>query len=946
MLSHKILTQADLDQVAHYYEDSKDDYYAKEGASCWQGKGAEFLNLSGDVDRKTFRHLLEGKVSEQAKSTRSSIRDDSKARIGIDFTFSAPKSVSMQAFIGGDERLIKAHDQAVRRALDLAEQRAQARQKIKGKSRVETTGNLIIAKFRHETNREVEPHLHTHSVIMNLTQRQDEEWRALHNDKIIKMTRYLGAVYRSELAKELKTLGYCLRLERKGLFELSHITREQVEAFSERSQQIEAQLKKQGLNRETATTGQKQIANLKTRKRKEAQKRDVVFEMWHQKAHEMGIDFNAYHPKEQGKNHSRTSQEKDPVVQLREITAQEAAQRSLRYALNHLTERQAAIKEIDLIETALEQAMGGATYEDIKACMDEKIQEGSLIQQEPLYQAAESTQKEEAKTRQGWIQSLTQKGIDPGKAQVTVDKAMAQGRLVEIEKLYTTQTALEWERTILKIEREGRNKVAPLMTQKHLLKGIKSFSLNAGQQEAAMLMTTTSNQVIGIQGFAGVGKSHMLRAAKSVIEQQDIKVIALAPYGTQVEALRELGVEAKTVASFLKSKDKGIDDRTLLLIDEAGVVPTRQMEQLLKCVQKEGTRVVLMGDVAQTKAVEAGRPFDQLQQAGMITARIEEIKRQENPELKEAVEKAARGQTLESLRKVTSITEIKGEQERYTTIKDRYLALTPKQREQALIISGTNEARRQINALIRHDLDLMGKGREVGMLIKRDTTQAERRFAKNYHRQDVIQPEKDYANGLKRGEIYHILETGPQNQLTVLSNTGKKIQFSPAKYRRLSVYSLEKSELSVGDQVRITRNDPKLKINNGDRFTVTSIAKDRITLTNDKKSCDLSPNKPLHLDYCYATTVTSSQGLESDLTLIDCDTKSLTVHQEAYYVAISRARYEAHIITDDQSRLPSAIMRKQVKTAALDVRPLKVQKEFIPELRKLERQQEETERER
>ena len=164
----------------------------------------------------------------------------------------------------------------------------------------------------------------------------------------------------------------------------------------------------------------------------------------------------------------------------------------------------------------------------------------------------------------------------------------------------------------------------------------------------------------------------------------------------------------------------------------------------------------------------------------------------------------------------------------------------------------------------------------------------------------------------------------------VQAKTGEILQFSPAKYRRLSVYSLEKSELSVGDQVRITRNDSDLDINNGDRFTVKKITKNDVTLTHQKKSFKLSTRQPLHLDHAYATTVASSQSLSVDQVLIDLETKSLTANRAA--------------ITNDISELPGAITRNHIKTAALDVRPLKGQKTFTLNSQKFEGKREERER--
>ncbi|HTP28454.1 MAG TPA: MobF family relaxase, partial [Anaeromyxobacteraceae bacterium] len=189
MLTHQLITRSNVGEVVHYYEDGVDDYYSKRGdAALWQGRGAVALGLAGPVQTSRFHDLLAGLVDPSAPPSRSSTRNDSRHRIALDLTFSAPKSVSMQALIPGDARIVAAHDLAVERALVLAEERAQARHKVNGKSRLEETQNLVVAKFRHETSRAQDPQLHTHAVVMNLTQRKDGSWRALKNDEIVKAT--------------------------------------------------------------------------------------------------------------------------------------------------------------------------------------------------------------------------------------------------------------------------------------------------------------------------------------------------------------------------------------------------------------------------------------------------------------------------------------------------------------------------------------------------------------------------------------------------------------------------------------------------------------------------------------------------------------------------------------------------------------------------------------
>lgn len=927
MLSHKILTRSDIGRAANYYEDGADDYYAREGeATQWQGKGAEDLGLSGAVDKQRLRELFAGQVSEDQYVVRSSTRHDSKTRIGIDFTFSAPKSVSIQALVHGDARIIQAHDRAVAKAMEAAEARAQARHKTNGRSTIERTGNLVIAKFRHETSRAKDPQLHTHAVVMNVTRRADGQWRALRNDEIVKATKYLGAVYRAELAAELQKQGYQLRQERDGAFELAHISRKQLEAFSQRSAQVEQKLQAQGLTRETATSAQKQAATMQSRAKKDrGMERQTLHQDWKQRAAQLGIDFERRDWAGTGAEASlgrldRKEHESGGRAAAIE-PASVAATRAVRFAINHLTERQAVMQERELIDVAMKHSVGSAQARDIEAAIQREEAKGFLLREDPRYRPVSGAERDSpGHTRAQLVDSLVAQGQDRGDARRQVEREIRAGALEKVETRFSTQTALEREKRILQIERTGRDQVQPILTREAADARFKDAGLTQGQREAATLMATSTNRIVGIQGSAGTGKSHMLDTAKKAVEEQGYIVRALAPYATQVKALRELGVPANTVASFLHGKDKTINERTVLVIDEAGVMPTRLMEQTIKLAERTGARVVLMGDVAQTKAIEAGRPFEQLQRHGMETARMAEIQRQKNPELKKAVELVVEGNAVASLSHISTVKEISDPIERQRAVAAAYVNLPPAERENTLIVSGTNDARRHINETVREALGTVGKGIEYDTLIRRDTTQAERRHSSYYNPGDVIQPERDYAgSGLKRGELYTVTDTGPGNRLTVQDSLGHQLSFSPMTHRKLSVYEPERTELAPGDVVRVTRNNAELDLANGQRLKVLAVRSDQVTLTDGTRQVHMPANQPLHLDHAHATTVHSAQGLTSDKVLIDANSRSLTTATDVYYVAISRARHEAQIYTDDRAKLPAAISKDHIKHAALDL---------------------------
>ncbi|MGH8746607.1 MAG: MobF family relaxase, partial [Burkholderiales bacterium] len=326
MLTHHAIENAGR---ASRYFSAQDDYYEKEGHGVWMGRGAEKLGLRGEVDAVRFRMLLEGRLPD---GRRIPATVDAKAarRHGWDFTFSAPKSVSVQALIAGDQAVIEAHGKAVRDALALMERYAVARRKTAGVSHREHTGNLVAAAFQHELSRAKDPQLHTHLVVMNMTERGDGQWRALSNEELFKHTKLLGAAYRASLARYLQALGYEIRLtDKEGAFELAHISRAQIEAFSQRSRVIEEALVNRGKTRAEASTLEKQVIALATRPKKDRlgdQDRRVLIAHWKEKSRAAGIEFRA----ERGPRGGAGQDEN-------------AAKESIDFAIAHLTERQAVM---------------------------------------------------------------------------------------------------------------------------------------------------------------------------------------------------------------------------------------------------------------------------------------------------------------------------------------------------------------------------------------------------------------------------------------------------------------------------------------------------------------------------------------------------------------------------------------------------------------------------
>lgn len=921
MLSHKVLKREDVGKTVQYYSDA-DDYYAKEGgATAWQGKGAHALGLSGEVDPERFRQLLAGRVQPGQKAVRGSTRLDRDSRIGIDFTFSAPKSVSIQALVGRDPKLIRAHDTAVARTMKVAEQFAQASVKVRRKKGIETTANLVVARFRHETSREKDPHLHTHAIVMNLTRRRDGAWRALVNDQLVKSTKYLGAVYRAELAAELTKLGYELRLERDGMFELARVSRDELAAFSVRSAQIQQALADRGLTRESASTAQKQLATLQTRKPKTPADRDELHRLWRERAAELRISLEP----PAGRLSPAALQKARAIID--DAPRAQAARDCVKFAAQHLTERQAIVSRGELLNIAVEHAMGRATLVDIEREIDRRVERGLLVKEAPVYHPAYS-RNGPVMTPTAWAAELHRsRGLSPGAADEEVRQGIAARRLVLCEERYTTPRAIDREEAILRIERDGRGSVTPAIAPELVRARLEETTLSKEQREAIAIITGTTNRVIAVQGFAGTGKSHMLLTAKGLLEEAGYTVQTAAPYSGQARRLRDEGLPCSTVASILASRtpEKYLGSRTVLFVDESGVLPARLMSRLQTLAERHGTRVVYLGDTGQTKAIEAGRPFAQLQEAGTFTAKLEDVRRQTERMLRWAVTLAARGDPRRSLLHIEDVRQIADHDRRREAVAEAFARLSPAARDQTIVVSGTNEARRKINDLIRAKVGTAGKGTLYDTLTRIDTTQEMRKHSKNYDTGWVVQPERDYKRtGLQRGKLYRVEENGPGDKLTVRQiaeegRLGEAFSFNPHLSRKLSVYRPDRIELSIGDRVRVTRNDATRDLANGDRAVVKEVSAESVLLAFKEREVSLPARTPLHLDLAYATTVHSAQGQTCDRVLVDLDTTSRTTTRDVYYVAISRAREQAIIFTNDTQRLPAAIARAFEKHAALDL---------------------------
>lgn len=275
-----------------------------QAAASWFGKAAEHLvdigweAFRGGVDNQLFSDMLQGHAPSLERGSDGNwtegqtlgrwVGGERQHRPGIDLTFSASKSVSIMALVGDDERIVAAHDRAVRMAMAVAEDRfVYTRREVNGEI-VPVRGKMIAGLFRHDTSRALDPQLHTHAVIQNMVLGSDGRWTALTNEPLYENKMLLGSIYRNGLARELTELGYTVeRVGPAGIVEIRGVPKDLMEGFSKRRQEIEAALKDYGAE---ATAKDSALAALATRKNKHnGIDREELREAWLKEAKDLGV---------------------------------------------------------------------------------------------------------------------------------------------------------------------------------------------------------------------------------------------------------------------------------------------------------------------------------------------------------------------------------------------------------------------------------------------------------------------------------------------------------------------------------------------------------------------------------------------------------------------------------------------------------------------------------
>lgn len=610
-----------MGQDAYYFALGPEQYYLNgtNPIGHWFGSGARQEGLFGPVEPDQLRNLFRGLSPDGTRTLLKDV-DVSKRRPALDLTFSASKSVSAIYAVCDEpmrEAIRHAHQSAVQKALEIVQDYGGFGRRGKAGVRFERV-NLIFACFDHDTSRAQDPQIHSHAVLLNIAQRADGTYGALATRDILRLKMCSGAAYRAELAYQLEQR--CnLQIERvRDWFEVAGVPKELLREFSNRRQMIE----KAVAGMEHASAHALALATLETRPEKDYVSQPELFKRWR----ELAIPFN-FTPE----NVSSLCQRGSPWHE----SIEERLDKAVFRALDRLAAEKNHFRETDLLRRVMEECQGLGV-----SSLHARERVGQVIEHSP---------------------DLVRLGVVQGQQRLTLKTTaeLEQQMLDRVDALMGQSWKAVRERSVDRV----------LEREKYL---------SEEQRAAVRHATLGKGRLMVVEGYPGTGKSQFCRAVAECYQRDGYRVVAVAPTGKAARGLEELTkIKAWTVEGLMRTEERSgwkevahharqlgravlgkptytlksapLHDRTVVLVDEAGMIGVRQMDRLLNVAQSKGCKVILIGDRNQLQPVlDYGGAFAAIsRQTGSKV--LTEIARQRDAWAREAVKEIAEGQSLQAL---------------------------------------------------------------------------------------------------------------------------------------------------------------------------------------------------------------------------------------------------------------------------------------------------------
>ncbi len=858
------------------------DYYlrdATEVAGHWHGLGAELLGLSGTVDKESYFKLCDNINPQTGEQLTPVTRGE--RRVLYDFTFDAPKSVTLAYELGGDERIMDALRGATKDTMSEMEGAMMTRVRSNGRNEDRASANMVWGEFIHHTSRPLDdgtcdPQCHIHAVVFNASyDTQEQRWKAAQFSNLVRDKGYYQAAFHSRFAERLAHLGY--GIERDGnSFRLAGIDAAITEKFSRRTEVIEAEAERLGITDAKA----KGKLGAKTREKKNDVQQSMA---------ELREEWSS----------RLTEGEQDAICGAQrgqKTTSLDAAQ-AMDYALSHCFERGSAIPEKKLLQTALIQGVGAASVDEIQG----EITRDNVLRRERLGQRWVTTQEvlgEEiamtdfARNGKGRHARLGGKRIpelDP-----KLSKEQREAALVILNSRDTI-TALQGDAgtgkttmlkdTVRAIESSGKQ-VLTFAPSAEASRGVlRSEGFENAQTVERLLVdpkmqAQTRGQVILVDE-AGLLSVKDMKRLFDVVRDQDARLILSG------DSKQHAGVYRGDALRILE-KDSGLRTARLSEIK-------RQTDEKYRLAVKAISEGDLVGKDGKTR-LESG---------------------------------------FEMLDKMKAIVERSGD-ERYREIAADYARITSERKgnrfKTALVVAPTHAEGKKVTQAIRDELKAQGRiakeERAFLSLRSLNLTEAQRSDAREYLPGAIVQFHQN-AKGFRSSE--RVTVTGRKDGNVSIRRADGSIGILPLQEaKKFQLYAAGEVSVAVGDQIRTTMNGfakdskkgllgkgAKKDVNNGRTYEVAGFTREGdIKLDN---GYILSKNYG-GLTNGYVVTSHSSQGKTSDVALIAVGSQSLAAaNREQFYVSVSRGRDSVKLYTDDKEAVRSAIQSSGARLSATEM---------------------------
>ncbi|MGJ4931565.1 MobF family relaxase [Bradyrhizobium sp. HKCCYLS2038] len=784
------------------------DYYhggERQLAAAWFARANHFGVKDGAaVDIDLFTQLHAGLDTNGA----SLLTTTGRTVEGVDITFSVPKSVSLAYALTADENLrneiLAAHHRAVRAALTVLDDEAIfARRGRNGL--VREKASLTAALFTHDSARPAQhldgsifadPQCHTHAVCFNLALRQSDGTVGGIDTRLGPFKLMTGGVYHAHLAHGLSQLGFAIQeIGRNGIFEIG-FDRTIRKFFSARRNQVVEELDELGLDTASAPA-LAAAAALKTRRNKDGDLGDQRFALWRSKAAELGVDVPLCVERLHGQENGHSLGDEADFAKALALLPQ------------RLTEFEATFSRKDLIRAVANAYVGTLA--------------------------------------------------DPADLIQTVDQIIKTGAIVEIrrdplnEPIYSTPEMIWLERETLLHARELADRQWSGINTDELQKKIVAASLSAEQAGVAAALAGPSALVL-LSGKAGTGKNHALKPLIAQMREDGYRVILAATAWRTVEmGAAELdGVEGRALDSWHAIARMGgnfIDDRTVIVVDEAGQLGVKMthaiLGEALRC--GNGPKVILCGDSAQLKPIAASAGLEILRYSAE-EATLKTVVRQRDPAMRHVVEQLSRGEVMpayDALEKLGCIVDVPGHKQAIATAVDGWFAAQQAEPDKNhLLIARTNATVRALNNEIRKRLRRDGQIQGENVVVTAGTVS-----------------DDPFGLALAAGDRVRFGRRCLIDGRRVINGTSAKI---------------EHIERDGDDHARIIAWAGRKRLN----FSTAELVDERGNV---------------RLSHDYATTVYSSQGLTSDSCTVVVDP---SYDRHSLYVSASRARGQTTLIVN------------------------------------------------